>query len=350
MVHVASEMERQGINLPLLIGGATTSKPAHRGQDRPGVLGHHHARPRRVASGRRRLQPARPRGPAGASTRATARSRSACARYTPARPGRPCCPTPPPSPTARRSPGGRRTWPCRSSPVPGSCETGARGDRAVHRLDLLLLRLGAAGQVPRGARPPGVRPGGPGALRQRPGPARADRARAPPGGPGGLRPLAGRGRRRRHRALRRRRARRRARSASPCCASSARRPRARPTTASPTTWRRPARAWPTTSGAFAVTTGLGADDLAGVFEARARRLQRDHGEGAGRPPGRGVRRDAPRARPPRLGLRPGRDAERRRPGRRALPRHPPGLRLPGLPGPHARSGRSSTCSTRSPSA
>ena len=41
MVHVAREMERQGLQLPLLIGGATTSRAKHRGQDRPGL----HARP-----------------------------------------------------------------------------------------------------------------------------------------------------------------------------------------------------------------------------------------------------------------------------------------------------------------
>ena len=35
MVHVASEMERQGFDIPLLIGGATTSPRSYRGQDRP---------------------------------------------------------------------------------------------------------------------------------------------------------------------------------------------------------------------------------------------------------------------------------------------------------------------------
>ena len=34
MVIVASEMERQGFDIPLLIGGATTSRSAYRGQDR----------------------------------------------------------------------------------------------------------------------------------------------------------------------------------------------------------------------------------------------------------------------------------------------------------------------------
>ena len=34
MVHVAAEMEREGFSMPLLIGGATTSRGAHGGQDR----------------------------------------------------------------------------------------------------------------------------------------------------------------------------------------------------------------------------------------------------------------------------------------------------------------------------
>ena len=33
MVHVAREMERQGFKLPLLIGGATTSRSAHSHQN-----------------------------------------------------------------------------------------------------------------------------------------------------------------------------------------------------------------------------------------------------------------------------------------------------------------------------
>lgn len=34
MVNVAKEMERQGFTIPLLIGGATTSKSAHGGENR----------------------------------------------------------------------------------------------------------------------------------------------------------------------------------------------------------------------------------------------------------------------------------------------------------------------------
>ena len=60
---------------------------------------------------------------------------------------------------------------------------------------------------------------------------------------------------------------------------------------------------------------------------RKRRLLVDHGQGAGRPPGRSVRRVPAPAGPHRLGLRGEREAGDRGPGRRALPRHPPGLRL-----------------------
>ena len=42
-------------------------------------------------------------------------------------------------------------------------------------------------------------------------------------------------------------------------------------------------------GAFAVTAGIGAEELAHEFEAGQRRLPGDHGEGPGRPAGRGVR-------------------------------------------------------------
>ena len=62
-------------------------------------------------------------------------------------------------------------------------------------------------------------------------------------------------------------------------------------------------------------------------EAR-RRLQRDHAEGARRPPGRGLRRAAARARAARvLGLRVRRAPEQPRADRRALSRHPAGAGL-----------------------
>ena len=66
-------------------------------------------------------------------------------------------------------------------------------------------------------------------------------------------------------------------------------------------------------GVFAVTAGLGIDKQSKAFEDAARRLQRDHAEGARRPAGRSVRRAPARARAQRaLGLCAGRDARQRR--------------------------------------
>ena len=71
-----------------------------------------------------------------------------------------------------------------------------------------------------------------------------------------------------------------------------------------------------------------------ALRGRPRRLQLHHGQGPGRPPGRGLRRDAPPAGPQGLGLRPGRGPLTRRPDRGTLSRHPAGPRISGLPGPH----------------
>ncbi len=88
-------------------------------------------------------------------------------------------------------------------------------------------------------------------------------------------------------------------------------------------------------GAFAVTAGLGAEEIAARLRGGARRLLGDHGQGARRPAGRGLRRDDARPRAPRVGLRRRRGPEPRGPDGRALPGHPAGLRLPRLPRPPA---------------
>ena len=83
MVHVAQEMERRGLDLPLLIGGATTSKqhtavriaPAY-SQPTVHVLD-------ALARRRRRLEPARPEPPRGARPGELASSRSGSASSTP---------------------------------------------------------------------------------------------------------------------------------------------------------------------------------------------------------------------------------------------------------------------------
>ena len=97
-------------------------------------------------------------------------------------------------------------------------------------------------------------------------------------------------------------------------------------------------------GAFAVTTGHGLDELVAVVRGRARRLQRDPGQGARRPAGRGVRRAAARARAPGvLGLRARRGARQRRPDPREVPGDPAGARaIPPAP-TTPRSARCSTC-------
>ena len=96
-------------------------------------------------------------------------------------------------------------------------------------------------------------------------------------------------------------------------------------------------------GAFAVSIH-GADELADRLRGRARRLPGDHREGARRPPGRGVCRVAARAGAPRV-VRARRAPARRRPRRRALPGHPAGVRLSGLPRSQREGASCSPCST-----
>ena len=84
-------------------------------------------------------------------------------------------------------------------------------------------------------------------------------------------------------------------------------------------------------GAFGVAVH-GADELAAALRGGAGRLPRDHGQGARRPAGRGLRRVPPPAGAARV-VRAGRGADERGADRGELPRHPAGVRLPGLPRP-----------------
>ena len=86
-------------------------------------------------------------------------------------------------------------------------------------------------------------------------------------------------------------------------------------------------------GMFAVTGGIGAEELAKQYRGRPRRLQRDHREGARGSAGRGVRDVSARARPRRLGPPGSLDRLGRRPASREAPRHPSGARLSGVSGP-----------------
>ena len=113
-------------------------------------------------------------------------------------------------------------------------------------------------------------------------------------------------------------------------------------------------AWPTSSrrkgvgrddyvGLFAVTAGLGVEKKEKQFVADLDDYSRHHAEGAGRPPGRSLRRAPAPARAHRpLGLCAPTRRWQRRADRREVPRHPPGAGLSGLPGPHA---SSATCSS-----
>ena len=79
----------------------------------------------------------------------------------------------------------------------------------------------------------------------------------------------------------------------------------------------------------------GIEPRVAAVRGRARRLPRDHAQEPGRPPCRGLRRVAARARAPRvLGLCRRRDARQRGADPRGIPRHPPRAGLSGLPGPH----------------
>ena len=77
MVHVAREMERQGFKLPLLIGGATTSRSAHGRQDCAALQRAGGPRARCQPRGAGDDQPAERRGQAGVRRAASRRLRGA---------------------------------------------------------------------------------------------------------------------------------------------------------------------------------------------------------------------------------------------------------------------------------
>ena len=86
MVNVATEMQRRGLKLPLLIGGATTSRQHTAVRVAPAYERRHGACARRVPRRRRGLGPAQRRPGRGAGRRPTAPSRSGSASST-RRPG-----------------------------------------------------------------------------------------------------------------------------------------------------------------------------------------------------------------------------------------------------------------------
>jgi 5-methyltetrahydrofolate--homocysteine methyltransferase len=91
-------------------------------------------------------------------------------------------------------------------------------------------------------------------------------------------------------------------------------------------------------GAFAVTAGHGEAELSGRYKAAGRRLQRHSGLRPGRPAGGGVRRGAaPAGSPGTVGLRAGGSAVGRGCADGEVPGHPPGARLSRPAGPHRKS-------------
>ena len=167
MVHVATEMERRGMDMPLLIGGATTSRQHTAVKIAPVYsqsVTHVLDASRAVGVVSRLLDPVQ-RVTHVAETRAdqerlreqhATRRERALLTYAEALRRRPR------DRVARR--GRPRARVHRTAAARGRA---ARRARAVHRLDLLLPRLGAEGQVPRDPRPPPLRRRGARAVRQR---------------------------------------------------------------------------------------------------------------------------------------------------------------------------------------
>ena len=339
MVHVAArDGAARDVTMPLLIGGATTSRAAHRGEDRAGVLTSRSCTcwtPRgRSAWCRGLLDPrqrpafdaAEPRG-AGAPARAP---RDAPRAPDPTR-TRPAVRAPAgidwraEDVAARRSSSGRRVL----------VDVPLAEHRPVHRLDVLLPRLGAEGEVPADPGAPAPRRGRPRAVRQRAprcSTAIVEEKLLRARGVYGFWPANSR--RRRHRALdgRDRSAellrfpmlrQQRVKADDKPHTSPRRLRRPASTAACATTWagsRSPPASAPTTSRAAFEAEH---DDYTAIMvKALADRLAEAFAE------------MLHAARPPGVGLRRGRGAHQRAAHRGEVPRHPPRLRLPGLPRSH----------------
>ncbi len=145
MVHVAREMQREGFEVPLLIGGATTSRqhtavkiaPQYGPADAP--------RARRLASGGDGLEPALRRAPRRLRCRQPARAGALARALTPSAARSRWCRTPRRRRSGYASIGEKRTSRSRRSPGRRVLEKfPLERAGAVHRLDVLLPCLGAA--------------------------------------------------------------------------------------------------------------------------------------------------------------------------------------------------------------
>ena len=334
MVHVATEMEREGFDIPLLIGGATTSRvhtavkihpryarsqavhvndasravgvvsaaavEGNAGRDHPG-------RARRIPQGGGGARTQRSRqGPGSAREGAGERHADRLERLSPGHP---------------EFPGRARVRVLRSQ---GAC--------ALHRLDAVFPDMGAEGPLSCYSRRSRTGRSRPRPLRRRASNAAADRRAAVVRAEGGRRLLAGGADRRRHRALRRRSPHERHRDAphfAPAARAARRAAQCR------------ARGFCRAGSGPRLCRRLrrhrrrrGRGDRASI-RTRQRRLFVDPGQGARRPAGGSLRRGDARAGAPRtLGPRAGRGLRARGSDRRALSRHPPRARLSRPARPH----------------
>ena len=148
MVDVAKEMERRGLDLPLLIGGATTSRQHTAVRIAPEYSQRDRARPRRLAGRRRRLRPARPRAARRARRREPRADQERLREQHAEKRAHAAAPD--------RRTRARNREPVAFDDLPVPAFTGTRTSsrssptlRGVHRLAVLLPRLGAEGQVTR---------------------------------------------------------------------------------------------------------------------------------------------------------------------------------------------------------
>ena len=180
MVFVAKEMtRRKHATLPLLIGGATTSRQHTAVKIAPEYSRTtvHVLDASRVVDVVSNL--AEPGKPRRLSNARILRSRTRCACSTARAASGRCMPY-------EAALGNRLKidWTARDAAGAGVCRAArarrcsARRARALHRLDVLLLRLGAEGTLSGDSRSSAVRQGGAGALRQRARAARPHRRRA----------------------------------------------------------------------------------------------------------------------------------------------------------------------------
>ena len=178
MVNVANEMERRGMDLPLLIGGATTSRQHTAVRIAPKYSPRDRARDRRLARGRRRVVAARPARarPSWTSTnralQETLRVQHAEREKTPLLP-------------YRKAIEHRTQIDWRPEDVPTPSFTGTRVvEPTIAELRTFIdwtfffTAWELKGRYPKILDHPEARRSGAGALRQRPGAARRDPARA----------------------------------------------------------------------------------------------------------------------------------------------------------------------------